>query len=743
MHASARHLTTAFMATTALAAVGVSAQAAAPPVTTSGSTNVEELVVTASKRSEAVKDVPSGITALGGSQLEKLQVVDFNDYVALVPGLSENGGLFGLSGQYAVIIRGIDSGAGQTTPTVGYYLDEIPVTPNAAASVFGFYAPDPDLEDVDHIEVLKGPQGTLYGANTLGGLIKIVSRKPNLSTFQGEVASGLIASDPGGTGYLVRGDASMPIIGDRLAASFSLYDRYTPGFINNLGTGDRDYNWDHAYGGRLTIRWDPTPRLDIEAMGLIQFDNYKGQTNELIDPVTLKSAFGDYNTSHVTDGRGYNSLALAGVTATYETDFGTITDAASFSRVEGLFSDYDDTYIYGAFVPHGTAVIADDFRPRDKKWTEELRFSSKRFGRFEGQAGFYFTDEKVFYPGGLILERLPGLAVLPSPPNPLFFGVINGTYREYAGFGDLTFYLLPNLDVTGGVRYSRNNQLTEVLTTGLLFHFVTSDKFQNFSASDTNYLFTARWRPTSDLSLYVRAASGYRPGGPEIVPAPGFPNHFGPDTTWDYEVGAKGSWLGGRVTADFDVYYIDWRNIQLNSTIGGFIVSGNGGNARSDGFEFQGTVQPVRGLVIAGNLAYTDARMTSAIASNTAGARVGDPLPFTPSWAGAVSADYSFPLSQSLTASFGGTVAYEGDRNSSFSGSLLNPNVVMPNYTTLAVRGRIDWRNYALSLNIDNVTDVHTYTFVGFNKVIPGQVVDANGTVLRPRTYRLTLSAKF
>ncbi|MGH7880157.1 MAG: TonB-dependent receptor plug domain-containing protein, partial [Candidatus Binataceae bacterium] len=164
---------------------------------------LEEIVVTASKRAgETLKEVPGALTALTGKTLDTLGIVDFQDYLPYVPGLSSNpSGTTGTPGTYNVILRGLNTGSSQATATVGYYLDDMPLTPSATNSTGGIYAPDPDFGDVDHIEVLKGPQATLYGASTLGGLIKIVSKKPDLTTFSGDVSVGGVTVDGGGTGY--------------------------------------------------------------------------------------------------------------------------------------------------------------------------------------------------------------------------------------------------------------------------------------------------------------------------------------------------------------------------------------------------------------------------------------------------------------------------------------------------------------------------------------------------------------
>ncbi|MGH8322591.1 MAG: TonB-dependent receptor plug domain-containing protein, partial [Steroidobacteraceae bacterium] len=179
---------------------------------------LEEVVVTASKRPETLQNVPGGVTALTSDALTNLGVVSFQDYLPYVPGLTASiGGGGGTPGYYQIIMRGLSSGPSSTTSTVGYYLDETPLTPGSTGSQGGVYAPDPDVGDVERVEVLKGPQGTLYGASTLGGLIKIVTKKPDLTNFDANFSAGGVAITDGGAGYSTRGAVNVPVIPGMLA----------------------------------------------------------------------------------------------------------------------------------------------------------------------------------------------------------------------------------------------------------------------------------------------------------------------------------------------------------------------------------------------------------------------------------------------------------------------------------------------------------------------------------------------
>ena len=263
------------------------------------------------------------------------------------------------------------------------------------------------------------------------------------------------------------------------------------------------------------------------------------------------------------------------------------------------------------------------------------------------------------------------------------------------------------------------------------------------SDSDESYLFTLRWRPTDNLSTYARAASAYRPGGPQFSPNPQVPASFGPDTVWNYEIGAKGQWLDGHLNANIAAYHIDWNNIQLNALVGGLTVTGNGGKAESNGAEFDAQFEPIPHLVFGATAAYVKTRMKSVSSDSTAGAVVGDSLPYTPKWAGSLTGDYSFPLSNGFTPGFGASWVYQGSRPSSFSDDQLNTKVTIPSYNTFGLRAHLDWKNYSLLLHADNVTNEHAYQTIVFGRIFPGQPFNPTAVPIPPLTVGLTLSAHF
>lgn len=714
---------------------------------------LEEIVVSASKREETLQEVPGAMTALTDETLNNLGVADFQDYLPYVPGLSANpSGTTGTPGTYNVILRGLNTGSSQVTATVGYYLDDLPLTPSSSNSTGGQYAIDPSLGDVERIEVLKGPQATLYGASTLGGLIKIVSKKPDLTTFGGNIsASGVSVSD-GDSGYSARAAVNIPLIQDTLAARLSGYYRDDPGYTDNVDpiSGADDINSAEAYGARLSLRYAPTENLDFNLTGLIQKLESPGNTFEFLDQQTLQPIYGDAKYSSLSNTTTQTQLTVFSLTASYDTGWGTLTNASGYGRFYAHYEHFPFTTAFAPILPMfrltSPPVAIEGVRtiPQTQKLSNELRFTSIRMNDFVWQGGLFYTDEDVDQPRGLVLVSYPGGALVPAPFNPLLVASQAGTYREYAGFGNLTYYFTEALDATVGVRYSHNDQDAVNTQAGAL---APPGGAGNVSASstdsDVNYLFDMRWRASEQLSTYLRAASAYRPGGPQTVVAPGAANTFGPDTAWNYEVGAKGRWLEGRLNANLAVYYIDWSDIQIGTIVGSTVITDNGGDAKSEGVEFDGAFEPVRGLIFGANASFNETEITAVNPTNTAGARIGDPLPYTPKWSGAFTGDYRFPIGPNVQGGVGASWAYKGERFNSFSGDLNNTRVVLPSYSVVGFRGYVGWSQYSLTLNVDNAANKRTFSNVTFRRLAPGQPVPGFGYPIQPRTYRLTLNVNF
>ncbi|WP_165191681.1 TonB-dependent receptor [Caulobacter soli] len=735
-------------------ALAQSAQPTAPPAANDEQT-VAELVVTASKREEKLRDVPSAVTTLSADAIKAQGVRDFRDYAPLVPGLSQRS--LGAPGIGTVILRGLNTGPQQTTNTTAFYVDEATYTPSGFSSVASFSTPSPDLVDVERMEVMKGPQGTLYGASSLGGLIRVVTKRPDLTQYSGMAQVEGVAIAHGAEGSSVRGAVNIPLVQDKLAIRASAYYRDAPGWIDNV-QGGKDINGSLIRGARLALRAQPTDRFTFDASAFYQSIKNDGVASQLNVMDTARPALGEYKESFLP-GSGSSEITYRTVagTANYETDVGAIVATGSFVDSSAtVHTDYSTTYgplLLGVLTspPFGLPLtnmqVLGTVAPATKKSTAELRFVSKRLGAIEFVAGGFYTSEKSVY-GTLLETNDPTGAPLPKPLDIFLKNSLFSTYKEYAAFGNFTYYLTDDLDITGGVRWSHNDQ-TNFQPVGIAFFAPKSETHAEFSDSATTYLATIRYRPTSAISLYARAASGYRPGGPQNDSGgplpPGAQTTIRPDTVWNYEAGMKGNFLDGRLSASLAAFRIDWKDIQLNSLFGGLLFQANAGRAKVDGVELEVAARPLRDLTIGFNGGYTNARISQIdpAAAISVGAAAGDPLPLTAKWTAAAFADQNIPLTGDVTGTVGATLRYRSEMPSSYPGAFLNPNVRLPEYATLDLRAGVNFSRYVVQLRVENVFDKLTYDTIVTNKVSPALPAPTTAYVGRPRTFVLSVTANF
>lgn len=707
-----------------------------------------EIVVTASKREERLRDVPSAVTAISSEKLENLGVQSFRDYASLVPGLSQRES--GAPGMGTVILRGMNTGSQQLTNTTAYYIDDTPFTATGFVSSGSLVTPEPELAEVERIEVLKGPQGTLYGASSLGGLIRLVTKKPDTGVFSASVRSELSAIDGGGTGHMLRGSLNVPVVQDKLGVQVTGYSRQLPGFTDNVATGTRDVNESELQGGRVAIRATPTERLTIDVSGMLQNIETDGYGFERLVGGSFAPTYARYQYDQYRDFGSQIRYRIASATATLDTDLGSLIASGSYGRFEAnTQSDGTSSFLglvnaiapgLGYTIPENTGVRTSP-SPSMDKYTGEIRFVSKRLGRVEFMAGGFYTHEMAEYKIDIVLQDTLTGQTLPTPLDYLYRTVAGSRYEEVAGYGNLTYYITDNVDVTGGVRYARNDQLATVGGDAAIYAFVPRAKLVfPIDGDATTYLATLRWRPTDRISTYLRAASGYRPGGPQTNanPPPGAPLIITPDSVWNYEAGVKGSFFKDALSANLAVYRIDWKDLQLNTLDpSGVTLQTNAGAAKVDGWELELISRPTDYLTLTASAGHTNARITSIPAGvrTATGANVGDNLPLTPDYTAAFTADQRIPLSDSATGFIGATLRYQSDMPNKYPASTpaLQPTT-LPSITTADLQFGVDFARYTVQLRVQNLLNEYAVTNVGS---------DYMATVIPPRRYTLAFSAHF
>lgn len=714
---------------------------------------LEEVVVTATKRNEKLQDTPVAMSVLSSQTIDRLNANGFQDYASLVPSLNQAQGS-GIGGG-TIVLRGLNTGPQSLTSTTAVYIDETPVTGNGSYSISALATPDPDLMDIERIEVLYGPQGTLYGASSLGGLIRIIPQQPdvNATELHGDFRVDGSVAQGGDTGYGVRGSLSDAVVPGKLAISVTGFDRRDPGFITNVTTGNDKIGQADVDGGTLSAVWQPTDNLSVRGFtlyedgrqtGLIYQEDISGTDIPLYGPRKYAAGF---------DGAQSPRYELYELVVNYTTPLGTLTAVGSRSYTR-LHEDQDVTSSYGVLLtadyplltgqpPPTGAYVAEPSNIVTSAANGEVRFASRRLGAFEFLLGGFYTDQQNSYVDDLLGFQASGQP-LPAP----FYNVVTTdtrtAYRETAEFGDLTYYIFDNLDVTGGLRYTSNDQSGLVLGNGLLFGPAGQDTPLNSADHKTLWQTNLRYRPTKDVSTYFRVATGYRPGGPQNNPL-ATTKTFGPDTVTDYELGAKGTGFDHRLMLDGSIYRIDWQNVQLNTLLGGVVFVGNAAAARAQGAELQFQWQANSALNLGGSAGYNDAKLTE-IGNTTAlaiGAKVGDRLPNSPKVTAAAYGDYNIPLTPAVTASVGATLRYQGDQVSSFSGDTLDVFHQFPGYATLDLRSSLTWDRYAVRATVSNITDKNGYTGYVTNNILPDQGSPPQVFLTRPRTFMLSIEMDF
>lgn len=694
--------------------------------------DLQEIIVTANKRAEDLQSIGAGISVVSDERLDQLGANSLADFLQDVPGVNLQS--FGAPGFGSIEIRGISPQS--VGATVSTYIDNIPVGGSSSVGENGEFLPDLDPADIQRVEVLKGPQGTLYGASSLGGVIKYVTKQPSLTQPEATITEEFEQIDHGDFGGKVRVSASTPVTDD-LAIRVSGYYRWIPGYIDDVGVSGKDANNGYDWGMRATVLWKPTNDFSVNVNAMQQESRQNAYNNVDLSVTTLRPLYGDLTQLRYTPEFFAYKTSLFSAEINYEQPYGSFLSASSFNAIHPTLATDLTPYYTGLYGIGPNAPASGVGHHDDQQETEELRFTSNRLGKFEFLTGLFFQHESLTDGTNYVSFEPGGLTPNPSVPY-LGYGDRGGTLNEYAGFFNTTYYIVPTLDVTFGYRYSdilqnRVNWDGGVLYEGNNTTVVSFD--QSSKQSSDTYMAGARWHITDDVMVYLRAASGYRPGGVR-TPLPGAPPDFGnvyySDNIWSYETGLKVKALDGRLTVDTDLFWINWDNIQALVTIGQFNTDGNGGHALSRGVETQATYVPVNSLTLRANFSYTDAFFKYADPSVLV-TSPGQRLFFVPELQGSLSADYNWSMGK-FKANAGGDWSYTGDQYDI-------SNFLLPSYSVVNAHAGLKWNNETLNIFVRNLADKRA--IVGDTGYYPAFYSLYTVTVNQPRTVGISFSQHF
>jgi iron complex outermembrane recepter protein len=732
--------------------------------------HLEEIVVTATKRAEPLREVGGAVSAVTGDSLAKMHAGKFEDFAAHMPGLSfQTEGM----GKNQITMRGVTTGLEQSA-TVGVYVDDVPIG-SSSSYASGSNALDLDTYDLDQVEALRGPQGTLYGASAMGGLLKYRTNQPETDgtadlRLEGEGS----VTHHGATNYALRGAVGVPFPDAGIGVRLTAYQVRDAGFIDDPSRALERVNSGSKDGVRASVGWDILPEATLRVSAIHQSIKRDGSNAADRDAETGEPVSGEYEQSFVIDQPFEQTIDVYAASLSWDFDAWNLTSATGWQDLYSLFV-FDLTRQIGGLAMLGDNSLAlEGLTPTTtRKFTQELRFTSGAVDPFSWQAGLFYVLEEGDQGVELLAKgvNLPeplrnligvspiasallqaviegGLATL-TDAVPLAEGNILSDYEEIAAYGSVGYHFTDRFDVTLGLRYSIDEQTFTQRLKGIYYNPTNPTEYSEVSGSSReivrNYLVNPRFRWNEDTILYARVANGYRPGGPNFVssrPGNTTPHTFEPDTVWNYEVGVKISFDERRGFLDLSAYHLDWDNIQLFVTtpdlFNAFI---NGGKAKVDGVETAFSYVFPAGLRLGGSVTYTRPHLAED-APGVEGHK-GDQLPNTARLTGAFTADYAFPPVAGFDLSAGLTYRYAGTRYAGFDGSSVSPQYELRPYSILDMRlgARSSWVNVGLFVKnvLNEEGQLSALVFERqFDSSAPARV-----SLTLPRTYGLVVGVDF
>jgi len=715
---------------------------AAPPVaaarpSTDEPQSLDSVTVTATRRREPVREVPMQVNVMKAETLERAGAKNLADYVAEQPGvtMTSSGSVGGI-----LTMRGLTTGPVQGIATVGVYVDDVATGLSSSGALAGFTPLDMGMLDLNHIEVLRGPQGTLYGAGAMSGVLKYVTNQPDTMEFAGSVKFGTSWTQGGGPGFTTGAVLNVPIKEDVAAVRFAAFTDQLGGSYDAVGTArGRNIDRGHTDGGRVSLLLTPTKELTVRLTGTVQDVKRQGLGFEDIDKRTLRP-WGLDRTRQLSSREPYtNKTQLFGLDVEYDFGWARLNSITSAQDVK-ITNSVDLTALYAPALAAlrlsaASAPLASTVEQH--RVSQEFRLTSRSGTTIEWLAGIYLNRERGANDGTLSANLNGGLG-----SKTFLTSTQSSRYREEAFYGDVTWNVTPALSFTGGARLARNNQRYASKQTGTLVGPVDANASGTSSESPTTYLAAAKYTLSDTSNVYFRAASGYRPGGPNVLKADTDRRIVQPmyksDSLWSYELGYKADLLDRTLSLEAALYDIEWRDVQQPTKSGGFVFVTNAGGARIKGGELTLNWKPSKEWRFTANAALIDARLTED--AKGLDAKAGTRLPQTPRFATTLGVTRNFSIAEH-PAYFGVSARYTGKRDAGYPGSATIPSIKMPAYTLVDLQAGIDFQRFSLSAYVRNLTNKR-----GFLSIDTGLTANPNlvQAALAPsRTVGLAVNVPF
>jgi iron complex outermembrane receptor protein len=699
---------------------------------------LEEIVVTAEKRETTIETTPISLTAVSGADIMNLGFSDLASLMLSVPGVSLRTSGPGMT---EFEMRGVASNGGNS-PTVGFYFDETPMTAPAATNE-GKIVISPDLYDLNRVEVLRGPQGTLYGSGSMGGTIRVIPNAPNPDAFEASAEAKFADTDHGGFDHAENTMINLPFWGGRAALRIVGSYSSDAGWIDRvviapgafplptgtvrgnvlaapIATEYHNVNDVEQTGVRVSAVFKPIDGLTItpsyfyqklRAGGLPYIDSVPG-TDAHYQPFDIAENYRD-------------EIHLEALSIKYRTDVFEISSATAYwSRHEPLIQDASESWTTGlgpAFVSGygpGNGGIGAAYADEDNQshqTTQELRIASVGDTRLKWLAGYFYSDFQSGW--DIIFPSQTGAEVFGS--NNLFSYYSPFKILQQSVFGELTYNITDPFAITVGARRYHYDAPVELNQYGALTNTVMTTTSEN--AQGVTPKVSLSYQFDKDLLVFATAAKGFRPGGgtgPVPTSGPlsceaqlmiqygskGFvpgPISFTSDSVWSYELGEKWRSADGRFSINASGYFESWVGVQQVNALSscGYVYTANVGDAHVKGGEIEARAIVVRDLEASANVTYSDAALTSATLID-AGFNPGTPIQQVPKWSGSASLTYHHDLTGDLALTAHAESTYVGSRtDETFATNTL------PSYDLTNIRGGFKGARWSAVLFMNNVTD--------------------------------------
>ncbi len=683
----------------------------------------QQVVVTASKRKQLQSEVAGTVTALSGAKLEALGAVDAEDVFKLAPGVqfskdNADGAMISIRGIGTNTVS--DNVVFGQSPT-GIYIEDVPVTDPYV------YISTPDVVpfDLERVEVLRGPQGALYGSASLGGAVRYLYARPDLKADAFSLLTGASEVSHGGAGYNADTMANIVLDKDVAALRMVVTRRKDPGYIDNIETGRKDVNANNAESARVILALKPARDLDVTASYSTQQSKQDGDggVTQSPDELTLAAP---------TDARILSKFNLGSLQANWEVAGLRLTSLTGYTT-KTRNQDNDLSYllvpdftIYGG-TPYPQVDRALNFERRDSKaFTQEFRLAAANPGALNWLVGA-FHQRAVFFRSELV--TLPGADDPVNLPDDVYFQTARkGEATENSVFADLDWKVTPQWSLEAGARYFRTKVDFDVSNYGAPYTPYPSQE------NGTTPKFSTRYQFTPEVAAYATASRGYRYGGINTIGSLPYKS----DSLWNYETGLRLQ-PAKELSLDLSLFTLDWKNIQMQTTNpDGFIIITNAAKASSSGFEAALGWRPTQDFSLNGSLALTDARLrASFVSANGRDVGSGTTLPGVAKVQSTLDATYRFAGPFQTSGSFSTVLQYVGKRNAQ-----IDADLVLPSYTTADLRLAFGWTNWELTGYVQNVTDKRGQSSAQVNYSTyqnPGAVNYTEWYPIKPRTVGVSL----